>query len=33
METNSKFLDIYNLNVVPIQLYKFKRILVDEYTR
>ena len=33
METNSKLLNIYNLNVVLIQLYNFKSILVDDYTR
>ena len=33
METNSKFLNIYHLNIVPIQLYNFKSILVDDYTR
>ena len=33
METNSKFLNIYNLNIVLIQLYNFKSILVDDYTR
>ena len=33
METNSKFLNIYNLNIVLIQLYDFKSILVDDYTR
>ena len=34
METNSKFLNIYNLNIVVlIQLYNFKSILVDDYTR
>ena len=32
METNSKFLNIYNLNIVLIQLYNFKSILVDDYT-
>ena len=33
METNSKFLNIYNLNTVLIQLYNFKSILVYDYTR
>ena len=33
METNSKFLNIYNLNIVIIQLYNFKSVLVDDYTR
>ena len=35
METNSKFLSIYNLNIdlVLVQLYNFKSILVDDYTR
>ena len=32
MEANSKFLNIYNLNMVLIQLYNFKSILVN-YTR
>ena len=31
METNSKFLNIYKLNIV--QLYNFKSILVDDYIR
>ena len=32
METNSKFLSIYNLNIdlVLVQLYNFKSILVDD---
>ena len=33
METNSKYLNIYNLNIVLIQLYNFKSILVHDYTR
>ena len=35
METPSKFLSIYNLNIdlVLAQLYNFKSILVDDYTR
>ena len=33
METNSKFLNIYNLIIVLMQLYNFKSILVDDYTR
>ena len=33
METNSKFLNIHYLNIVLIQLYNFKSILVDDYTR
>ena len=35
METNSKILNIYNLNnyIVLIQLYNFKSIVVDDYTR
>ena len=32
METNSKFLNIYNLIIGLIQLYNFKSILVDDYT-
>ena len=33
METNSKFLNIYNMNIILIQVYNFKSILVDDYTR
>ena len=33
METNGKFFNIFNLDIVLFQLYNFKSILVDEYTR
>ena len=33
METNSKFWNIYNFDIVLTQLYDFQSILFDEYTR